>query len=67
MERKVEVTRFGGSYGAKGAYRTMTAIEMINWMNKHGYKLAWARDRKDGRRNLLYRKPGCGTEYSVVC
>ena len=67
MDRKVEITRIGGGWSCKGVYREMTALEMINWMNKNGYKLAWASDRKDGRRNLNFQKPGCKTEYNVVC
>ena len=70
MERfnqTVRVVRLYGSWSAKGAVREMTLLEMVNWMNKHGYKLANARDRKDGKRNLTFQKPGCNTEYYVVC
>lgn len=66
MDRMVEVTRYGG-WGSKGAYRKMTALEMVNWMNRNGYKLRSSRDRKDGRRNLRFCKDGCQTEYNVVC
>jgi len=67
MERKAEVTKIGGSWSSKGCYREMCFLDMINWMNKYDYKLAWARDRKDGRRNMIFRKAGCRTEYHVVC
>jgi len=66
FEKKVTVTRIGGSWSMKGEFRTMTLMEAINWFNKYGYKLSWARDRRDGGRNLTFRKPGCNTEYHMV-
>ena len=65
MAGTCKVTRYGG-WSADGQCREMSALEMLNWMSKNGYKLAWKRDRKDGGLNMEFRKPNCKTVYSVV-
>ena len=62
----MKVTRYGGSWSHKGQYRTMSVREMVNWMNKYGYKLAWKRHLDDGRISMTYKKPGCQTTYGVI-
>lgn len=61
----MRVTRYGGSWSPKGMIREMSVSEMVNWMNKNGYKLVWKRHLPDGRINMTYRKEGCKTEYGV--
>ena len=66
FEGYCKVTRYGGSWNPKGQIRKMGIREMVDWMNKYGYKLARKHHFKDGRIELDYRKEGCKTEYTVM-
>lgn len=61
-----KVTRYDGGWGTKDMIRWMSVRQMIDWMNKHNYKLTFKHHLEDGRINMSFYKEGCKTNYGVV-
>ena len=66
FEGYCKVTRYGGSWSPNGQIRKMGIREMVNWMNKNGYKLAWKKHLPDGRINIGRRDARPSTGYSTT-